>query len=115
MQRDRRLRDLEAVVGRGALANIPDAEVEDYCNACLGPNAYRRRIDAARARMLPRGGDRRTAEGPPPGETIEDQRARHAGWAAEAEERAARFVCRACGTGAGIDATVLRVRREAGL
>jgi hypothetical protein len=27
---------------------IPDADVGHYCDDCLGPNAYRRRIDQAR-------------------------------------------------------------------
>jgi hypothetical protein len=56
MTRHNRLDKLEAAVGRAGLDNIPDSEVELYCNACLcnaclGPRAYRRRIDAARARL----------------------------------------------------------------
>jgi hypothetical protein len=112
MQRDRRLRDLETAVGRAALENIPDADVELYCDACLGPRAYRRRLDAARARLFAQGWDGISSWGSRVAETPEDQRARHGRWKAEAEERVARFVCRGCGSQDGIDAAVLRARRE---
>jgi hypothetical protein len=112
MQRDRRLDDLETAIGRAALDNIPDSEVEDYCDACLGPRAYRRRVDAARARLFAQGSDGMSSWGVPAGETPEEQRARHARWKAEPEEADALFVCRGCGSLDGIDAAVLRARRE---
>ena len=109
MQRERRLRELEAAVGRTALDNIPDSEVDDYCNTCLGPRAYRRRLDAARVRLKARGWN---PDGPgplwPPGQEPEWPSA-----AARAVTRAA-FVCRGC-VGEGMAATIARVRREAGL
>jgi hypothetical protein len=115
MQRDRRLRDLETAIGRAALDNIPDTEVGDYCDTCLGPGVYRRQVEAARARLFAQGWDGISSWGVPAGETLEEQRARHARWAAEAKEAAARFVCRGCGSRDGPDAAVLRARREAGL
>jgi hypothetical protein len=109
-----RLERLEATVGRAALENIPDAEVGAYCNACLGPGAYRRRLDAARARLFAAGWNGRPNGGPWDGETMEEMRARHARWAREEEEAAAAFVCRGCG-GETMEAAIARIRREAGL
>jgi hypothetical protein len=112
--RHNRLDRLEAAVGRAGLDNIPDSEVGDYCNACLGPGAYRRRLDAARARLFAAGWNGSSSGGPWDGETMEEMRARHARWAREAAEARAAFVCRGC-DGETMDAAIARVRREAGL
>jgi hypothetical protein len=113
MTRHNRLDKLEAAVGRAGLDNIPDSEVGDYCNACLGPGAYRRRVAAARARLEARKRDG-IPSSVPAGETEAERDARHARWRQEAAEARAAFVCRGCG-GETMDAAIARIRREAGL
>jgi hypothetical protein len=119
MNRDRRLEDLERRAS-AAPGTIPDAEVNYYCDACLGPRAYRRRIDAARARLVAAGWNGISGSGLPgetiEHETIEEMQARHARWATEAAAAQAEFICRGCGAEwETYDAIVLKVRREAGL
>jgi hypothetical protein len=91
--------------------NIPDSEVEFHCDACLGPGAYRRRIDWAK--LFAAGWDG-ISSSVPPDETPAEREARRAGWRQEVEEARAQFVCSGCGARREtIDGTVLRVRREA--
>jgi hypothetical protein len=108
VSKQNRLDKLEAAIGRAALDNIPDADVELYCNACLGPLAYRRRVDAARARLYAMGWN---PDGPgprwPQGEPE---------WpsAAELVAKAEAFVCRGCGAAKTIAGAIDRVRKEIG-
>ena len=120
MSRERRLSQLEGSIGRAPLGNIPDSEVDLYCDACLGPRPHRRRVDAARAQVMAAGWDGMSSGG----SSVEERRAILdaendaallflAGQDARAEPT---FVCRGCGARhETIDAKVLRVRREAGL
>jgi hypothetical protein len=111
MQRDKRLERLEATVGRAALDNIPDSEVGDYCNTCLGPGAYRRQLDAARAQLFAEGWDGISCG-------LANLEAEDAAVSSFLDGQDARadtaFVCRGCG-GETMEAAIARIRREAGL